>query len=130
MKKIICAVLLTALAMTLSGCTKIENTLHEVGEKFKSEQLDTPQTGSASGDWSFVPVVREMAVKTFTDAFPDATVTETGVACKTTGADRVIVTLTYQLNGKTGSYGFDYEKDEQGEYVLKRYGGGVSSDDL
>lgn len=130
MKKIICAVLLTALAITLSGCTKIENTLHEVGEKFKSEQLDTPQTGSASGDWSFVPVVREMAVKTFTDAFPDATVTETGVACKTTGADRVIVTLTYQLNGKTGSYGFDYEKDEQGEYVLKRYGGGVSSDDL
>ena len=84
------------------------------------------QSGSASGDWSFVPVVREMAVKTFTDAFPNATVTETGVACKTTGADRVIVTLTYQLNGKTGSYGFDYEKNEQGEYILKRYGGGVS----
>lgn len=130
MKKIICAMLLAALVTTLSGCTKIEGTLHEVGEKLKSEQLDTPQSGSASGDWSFVPVVREMAVKTFTDAFPDATVTETGVACKTTGADRVIVTLTYQLNGKTGSYGFDYEKNEQGEYVLKRYGGGVSSDDL
>ena len=130
MKKIICAMLLAALVITLSGCTKIESTLHEVGEKLKSEQLDTPQSGSASGDWSFVPVVREMAVKTFTDAFPDATVTETGVACKTTGADRVIVTLTYQLNGKTGSYGFDYEKNEQGEYILKRYGGGVSSDDL
>lgn len=130
MKKIICAMLLAALVTTLSGCTKIEGTLHEVGEKLKSEQLDTPQSGSASGDWSFVPVVREMAVKTFTDAFPDATVTETGVACKTTGADRVIVTLTYQLNGKTGSYGFDYEKNEQGEYILKRYGGGVSSDDL
>lgn len=130
MKKIICAMLLAALVIMLSGCTKIEGTLHEVGEKLKSEQLDTPQSGSASGDWSFVPVVREMAVKTFTDAFPDATVTETGVACKTTGADRVIVTLTYQLNGKTGSYGFDYEKNEQGEYILKRYGGGVSSDDL
>ena len=112
MKKIICAMLLAALVITLSGCTKIEGTLHEVGEKLKSEQLDTPQSGSASGDWSFVPVVREMAVKTFTDAFPDATVTETGVA------------------GKTGSYGFDYEKNEQGEYILKRYGGGVSSDDL
>ena len=130
MKKIICAMLLATLVITLSGCTKIEGTLHEVGEKLKSEQLDTPQSGSASRDWSFVPVVREMAVKTFTDAFPDATVTETGVACKTTGADRVIVTLTYQLNGKTGSYGFDYEKNEQGEYILKRYGGGVSSDDL
>lgn len=88
------------------------------------------RAGAQAADWSFVPVVREMAVKTFTDAFPDATVTETGVACKTTGADRVIVTLTYQLNGKTGSYGFDYEKNEQGEYILKRYGGGVSSDDL
>lgn len=130
MKKIICAMLLAALVITLSGCTKIEGALHEAGEKLKSEQLDTPQSESASRDWSFVPVVREMAVKTFTDAFPDATVTETGVACKTTGADRVIVTLTYQLNGKTGSYGFDYEKNEQGEYILKRYGGGVSSDDL
>lgn len=49
MKKIICAMLLAALVITLSGCTKIEGTLHEVGEKFKSEQLDTPQSGSASG---------------------------------------------------------------------------------
>ena len=46
------------------------------------------------------------------------------------GADRVIVTISYELNGKNGDYGFDYEKDENGEYVLKRYGGGVSSDDL
>ena len=130
MKKVLCALILAALAVTLSGCTKIEDTLHEVGEKFKSEQLDTPQSGSASGDWGFVTVVREMAVKTFTDAFPDAAVTDTSVACKTTGADRVIVTLTYTLNGKTGSYGFDYEKDGEGNYVLKRYGGGVSSDDL
>ena len=37
---------------------------------------------------------------------------------------------SYELNGKNGDYGFDYEKDENGEYVLKRYGGGVSSDDL
>lgn len=55
---------------------------------------------------------------------------ETGVACKNTKADRVIVTISYELNGKNGDYGFDYEKDENGEYVLKRYGGGVSSDDL
>ena len=53
-----------------------------------------------------------------------------GVACKNTKADRVIVTISYELNGKNGDYGFDYEKDENGEYVLKRYGGGVSSDDL
>ncbi|MFQ9807649.1 MAG: hypothetical protein ACLR07_15255 [Christensenellales bacterium] len=42
----------------------------------------------------------------------------------------MIVTISYKLNGKNGDYGFDYEKDENGEYVLKRYGGGVSSDDL
>ena len=63
-------------------------------------------------------------------AFPEAKVRETGVACKNTKADRVIVTISYELNGKNGDYGFDYEKDENGEYVLKRYGGGVSSDDL
>ena len=70
------------------------------------------------------------AVSLFTEAFPDATVKETGVACKNTKDDRVIVTISYELNGKNGDYGFDYEKDENGEYVLKRYGGGVSSDDL
>ncbi len=39
---------------------------------------------------------------------------ETGVACKNTKADRVIVTISYELNGKNGDYGFDYEKDENG----------------
>ena len=92
--------------------------------------METPQNISGNIDWSFVPVVREKAVSLFTEAFPDATVKETGVACKNTKADRVIVTISYELNGKNGDYGFDYEKDENGEYVLKRYGGGVSSDDL
>ena len=123
-------VILIALLISLSGCTGIENALHEAGEKIQSNQVETPQNNGGDIDWSFVPVVREKAVSLFTEAFPDATVKETGVACKNTKADRVIVTISYELNGKNGDYGFDYEKDENGEYVLKRYGGGVSSDDL
>ena len=120
MKKTCFLLILIALLISLSGCTGIENALHE----------ETPQNNGGDIDWSFVPVVREKAVSLFTEAFPDATVKETGVACKNTKADRVIVTISYELNGKNGDYGFDYEKDENGEYVLKRYGGGVSSDDL
>ena len=80
--------------------------------------------------WKRRRTTAEKAVSLFTEAFPEAKVRETGVACKNTKADRVIVTISYELNGKNGDYGFDYEKDENGEYVLKRYGGGVSSDDL
>lgn len=130
MKKTCFLLILIALLISLSGCTGIENALHEAGEKIQSNQVETPQNISGYIDWSFVPVVREKAVSLFTEAFPDATVKETGVACKNTKADRVIVTISYELNGKNGDYGFDYEKDENGEYVLKRYGGGVSSDDL
>ena len=130
MKKTCFLLVLIALLISLSGCTGIENALHEAGEKIQSNQVETPQNNGGDIDWSFVPVVREKAVSLFTEAFPDATVKETGVACNNTTADRVIVTISYELNGKNGDYGFDYEKDENGEYVLKRYGGGVSSDDL
>ena len=104
MKKMGLCLALFALLLSLSGCAGVESALHEAGEK--------------------------KAVSLFTEAFPEAKVRETGVACKNTKADRVIVTISYELNGKNGDYGFDYEKDENGEYVLKRYGGGVSSDDL
>ena len=75
-------------------------------------------------------MVREMAVSMFEQAFPEATVKETGVACKNTKTGRAIVTITYEMNGRTGTYGFDYEKNESGDYELTRYGDGVSSDDL
>ncbi|MFR5796090.1 MAG: hypothetical protein ACLUI3_11435 [Christensenellales bacterium] len=99
------------------------------GEKIQSNRVETPQNNGGDIDWSFVPVVREKAVSLFTEAFPEAKVRETGVACKNTKADRVIVTISYELNGKNGDYGFDYERTRTGIYA-QRYGGGVSSDDL
>ena len=130
MKRMGLCLALFALLLSLSGCAGVESALHEAGEKMQSNRVETPQNNGGDIDWSFVPVVREKAVSLFTEAFPEAKVRETGVACKNTKADRVIVTISYELNGKNGDYGFDYEKDENGEYVLKRYGGGVSSDDL
>ena len=118
MKKMGLCLVLFALLLSLSGCAGVESALHEAGEKIQSNRVETPQNNGGDIDWSF------------TEAFPEAKVRETGVACKNTKADRVIVTISYELNGKNGDYGFDYEKDENGEYVLKRYGGGVSSDDL
>ncbi len=130
MKKIGIALLLLALLWTLSGCRTLEDTLHQAGEKIKSNQVETPQNNGGDIDWSFVPVVRDMAVKTFTEGFPDAVIKETNVASKNGASDHVIVILTYEMGDKHGEYGFDYEKDESGEFVLKRYGDGVSVDDL
>lgn len=130
MRKAILSVLLCALLLTMTGCQAVDEALSRLGDDMKAAKLDTPETADNGIDWSYVPVVREMAVNTFTEAFPDAAVTETSVASKNGDGKRVIVTLTYQRNGKTGTYGFDYTRDEQGEYELTRYGDGVNSDDL
>lgn len=130
MKKTRLAALLLVCLAALSGCQGVEQTLHALGTKIEDAQISTPQNNGGDIDWSFVPVVRERAVSLFEQAFPEATVKETGVACKNTKTGRAIVTITYEMNGRTGTYGFDYEKNESGEYELTRYGDGVSSDDL
>lgn len=130
MKKLLFAALLLACLAALAGCQGVEQTLHALGTKIEDAQVSTPQNNGGDIDWSFVPMVRERAVSMFEQAFPEATVKETGVACKNTKTDRAIVTITYEMNGRTGTYGFDYEKNESGEYKLTRYGDGVSSDDL
>ena len=130
MKKAMMAALLCALLLTMTGCNAVDEALGRLGEDIKAAKLDTPEKTDSGIDWSYVPVVREMAVNMFTEAFPNAAVTETSVASKNGEGKRVIVTLTYQMDGKTGTYGFDYTKHEQGEYELTRYGDGVDSDDL
>ena len=130
MKKGILAALLCALLLTMTGCNAVDEALGRLGEDIKAAKLDTPEKTDSGIDWSYVPVVREMAVAMFTEAFPNATVTETSVASKNGDGKRVIVTLTYQMDNRNGTYGFDYTKNEQGEYELTRYGDGVNSDDL
>ena len=124
---IICAMLALSLAV-LSGC----DVLDEAIGRLNSKNAGASGIASSGGemDWSFVPAVREMAVKTFTQGFPEARVTETSVATRSGDSRRIIVRISYEMNGKTGDYGFDYEKNETGEYELKRYGDGVSVDDL
>lgn len=124
---IICAMLALSLAV-LSGC----DALDEAIGRLNSKNAGASGIASSGGemDWSFVPAVREMAVKTFTQGFPEARVTETSVATSGGDSSRVIVRVSYEMNGKTGDYGFDYERNEAGEYELTRYGDGVSVDDL
>lgn len=130
MKKGILAALLCALLLTMTGCNAVDEALGRLGDDMKAARLDTPETTDSGIDWGYVPVVREKAVTMFTEAFPNATVTETSVASKNGDGKRVIVTLTYQMDNRNGTYGFDYTKNEQGEYELTRYGDGVNSDDL
>ena len=130
MKRWICLAALAALLLLLSGCTAVEDALARVNADMQAAKLDTPDNDGGDIDWGFVPVVREMATTLFSDSFPEAQITGTGVASRNGASDRVIVTIDYALDGKTGSYGFDYEKNEAGEYELRRYGEGVSSDDL
>lgn len=124
---IICAMLALSLAV-LSGCDVLDEAIGRLNSKNAGASSSVSSGGEM--DWSFVPAVREMAVKTFTQGFPEARVTETSVATSGGDSSRVIVRVSYEMNGKTGDYGFDYERNEAGEYELTRYGDGVSVDDL
>ena len=128
MKRIIMCAMLALCLAALSGCDALDEAL----DKLNSKSASSASSASSGGemDWSFVPVVREAAVATFTQGFPEARVTETSVATRSGDSRRIIVRISYEMNGKTGEYGFDYEKNEAGEYELKRYGDGVSVDDL
>lgn len=133
MKKFGIVLLLAALLVVMTGCSAVDEALGKIGDDMKAAKLDSPTGPAAAGgdiDWGFVPVLREKATETFLAGFPDAQVLDAAVATKSSGADRVIVTLTYQMDGRKGEYGFDYKKNDQGEYELTRYGDGVNSDDL
>ena len=130
MKKIVLLMMLCALLVVMTGCASMEQALSKIGDDIEASQIKEVQVADTSTDWSFVPVVRDMASKTFTEGVPNATITNTRVASKDTKGNRAIVVIEYSLEGKTGSYGFDYEKDANGVYELKRFGEGVRTDDL
>ena len=130
MKKILLLMMLCALLVVMTGCASMEQALSKIGDNIEASQIKEVQVADTSTDWSFVPVVRDMASTMFLEGVPGATITNTRVASKDTKGNRAIVVVEYSLNGKTGSYGFDYEKDANGVYELKRFGEGVRTDDL
>ena len=131
MKKWILAVMLVLALFAMSGCQSATQALERIGNDIEAAQLKTPTDNSASAmDWSFVPVVRDMATKMFEEGVPDAKIVDTRVASKSNTGERAIVVIEYDRAGKRGTYGFDYEKNAQGEYELKRLGEGVRTDDL
>ena len=130
MKKMMLVLVLVLMLGLLSGCTSMEQALSKIGDDIEAAQLDAPKAADTSVDWSFVPVVRDLATKMCTEGVPDAIIRDTRVASKSGQGDRVIVVVEYTKDGKNGSYGFDYEKNAAGEYELKRLGEGVRSDDL
>ena len=131
MKKWILAALLVSALFVMSGCQSATQALQKIGDDIEAAQLKTPTDNSASTmDWSFVPVVRDMATKMFTEGVPDAKIIDTRVASKSNTGERAIVVIEFERAGKRGSYGFDYEKNADGEYELKRMGEGVRTDNL
>lgn len=131
MKKWILAALLVSSLFVMSGCQSATQALQKIGDDIEAAQLKTPTDNSASTmDWSFVPVVRDMATKMFTEGVPDAKIIDTRVASKSNRGERAIVVIEFERAGKRGSYGFDYEKNADGEYELKRMGEGVRTDNL
>lgn len=131
MKKIALLCVLLAALFTLSGCQSVQLALGKIGDDIEATYLQEAKPGSGDGiDWSFVPVLRERATAMFIEGVPDAEVTDSSVAVKSDDMNRVVVTLTYKRGGVTGKYGFDYEKNAEGEFELVRYGDGVDSGDL
>lgn len=130
MKRFLFAALLLALVLVLSGCTAVDEALGKIGDDIEASQLKESTVSAAAGDWGFVVTLREHASALFLESFPEAKILDAAVATKSSAGERVIVTLTVELNGKKIEYGFDYHKNDAGEYDIKRYGEGVNSGDL
>ena len=130
MKKILLAAVFLALMLALSGCTAVDQALSKIGDDIEASQLKESTVSAAQGDWGFVVTLRQHAAALFIESFPEAKILDAAVASKSSSGERAIVTLTIELNGKKIEYGFDYEKNDAGEYALKRYGEGVRSSDL
>ena len=99
MKKIVLLMMLVLMLLVLSGCASMEQALSKIGDDIEARQLDTPQTVDTSVDWSFVPVVRDMATKMFTEGVPGAEITNTRVGSKDNKGERAIVVVEYKLDG-------------------------------
>ena len=130
MKKGMLALMLIIALFALTGCASMEQALARIGDDIEASQLKEVKTADTSVDWGFVIEVRELATTMFEEGVPGATIRDTRVASKDNKGDRAIVVIEYVKDGKTGSYGFDYERNENGEYELKRLGEGVRTDDL
>ncbi len=130
MKKGMLAALILALMISLSGCTAVDQALGKIGDDIEASQMKESTAAAAQGDWGFVVTLREHAAALFMESFPEAKILDTAVATRSNIGERVIVTLTVELKGKKLEYGFDYEKNKDGEYEIKRYGEGVRSSDL
>ena len=131
MKKAILAIILLLALGLLSGCDAVTQALGKLGDDMEAAYIQEAKPGSGDNiDWSFVPVVRDLAVDTFMQGFPDAEIVQTSVASRSGTNDRVIVTISYRLGEKSGNYGFDYALQADGTYELTRYGEGVKADDL
>jgi len=130
MKKICFAALFLALLLTMTGCTAVDEALSKIGDDIEASQMKESTVSAAQGDWGFVVTLREHAAALFIESFPEAKILDAAVATKSSSGERAIVTLTVELNGKKIEYGFDYEKKDNGEYEIKRYGEGVRSSDL
>ena len=124
------AAALAACLPLLGGCGAVDGALREVGKQLEAQSVAVPENNGGEIDWSFVPIVRELATGTFLEGFPQATVNDTNVASKNGRDDRVIVIVMYTMDGKSGEYGFEYRKNAEGGYDLSRYGEGVRVDDL
>ena len=77
MKKTILAILLLLALGLLSGCDAVRQALGKLGDDMEAAYIQEAKPGSGDGiDWSFVPVVRELAVSTFMKGFPEAEIVQ------------------------------------------------------
>lgn len=131
MKKSILLVFLALLLLLLTGCGSVSGMLSEVGSKMERDYAEAQGISGASGgdiDIATLVALRERATQLFADGVPTAAINDSAMAYKS--GERVIITLNFTNNGKTGEYGFDFRLGKDGTYTLARYGEGVRKEDL
>ncbi len=115
MKK--CLLTLICLYLLLAACGKTE------------EYMETKTEEVPASYGKAIEMAKEAFDAQFAD-FEDLNITETATAVRADNENRVIVQISYESKNGSGSYGYEYEKNDAGQPELIRQGEEVTADHL
>ena len=97
-----------------------------------SGQNQTAETASETFSPGAVTVL-ELAIEEFHQVFAEfegLQIEQTSTMTRTDDIDNIVVQITYTSDNGEGVYGFEYRKDDSGDFILLSQGENVTVDNL
>lgn len=87
-------------------------------------------TETVAADYRKVTQIAEEELRLVFSEFDDLEITETSAMVRTNDESHIIIRFKYESSNGSGVYGFEYQKDDYGNYELLQQGEDVTMDNL